>query len=273
MLPWLEIEPIKGALEPSRLLGRSPPFNLPAFKKQLETALEVSVSEFSCEWSSLSLQKSREHQPIDARRFVFTLSPLQGIAEIFIPNYQLDCIARHYFENKTALAASVEEAFIDYWIAMTASCLLHNEPLSSFQATAIEKSSKITSEQVVQGLVCLKCSAFEISAQILLDNTLHQSWLRHWSKHPFLGIERARASSTQLNLHMSIGSFELSPDELLSLNVGDWVHLESLGIDEHIASNQVTLMLGKQKVAKGHLQNDAVLIQKRDDFFDRLSIS
>lgn len=271
MLSWLEISSLKGPLEVSPLFGHCPRFDQAAFAKHIQSHLKITLETFDSKWSMAELDGARLKLAPDTVRYAFFAAPFKGLFEVFIPRQQLQGVMAHYFGPDSAIADSLEQSFLDLFVAHFMSSLCHVPALQFIKPTLCARTTQISSKRFVEGSLVFKFDAFELSVIVWIDEALHQSWLRHWELQPSLQIDSQVAKSVDLNMSLQLGQIELNAKELHQLKVGDWIHLGLLGIGEDLSQAQVDLMLEKRKVARAQISSNNLKIISRDDFFDRLA--
>lgn len=269
MYSWLEIEPLKGLLQENPLLGYCYPVNLEKLKKNISKRLSLNVLSIDHAWHYSTLSEARAKLPSDGQKFTYSLSGFEGTVEIYFSQVQLETIIQN-IAGDCPLGEDSRKALLDFFVSSLILSFISEPTFKSIQPTLVAKGKEIKSKKALKGIVTIECAQANIQMHILVEDSIYQQWLENWSKTPYLGVEAEKAKNIHLPLNIKLSEIELSADELVKLQVGDWISLKSVGIGEAIEGCHLELTLSGSKVGEAKLKNGEAHVLARDEFFDRL---
>jgi hypothetical protein len=270
MYPWLEIEPLRGLLQQSPLLGYCPPINVEDLKEMISQKLEIDVVSINHKWQYSLLEESRKRLPINQHQFNYSLNSFEGIVEAYFSKTELQEITQKILGGDCPLGESSKEAVIDFFVSGLILSFISQPTLEAIQPRPVAKTAQIKSQKVLEGVVEIKFQDTQLQIYFLVEDSIYQQWLKNWSQSPYLGIDSEKAENIHLPLHVKLSQIEIPAGQLQKLKVGDWICLKEVGLNEAIEGCHLELTLSGQKLGEAQLKKGQVLIASRDEFFDRL---
>lgn len=270
MYSWLQVEPLNSLLPPSPLLGYCPPVDIEHLKEVLTHKLKIDVQSLTPKWQYSPLEQAKARLPIDNHRFNYAIAGQSGLIELYFSRSELSQIARAILGADCPLSESSKEAILDFFVSTLMTCIISESPFQEVQPSLVAKTQQIKSRKVLEASIEFACEEGTFKLHLLIEDSLYQAWLNHWAQTPYLGVQKTTAESIALTVDVGLGNIELPAGQLSKLQVGDWISLKSLGLNESLNNSPLTLTLGQTKLGDAKLQEGQILVASRDEFFDRL---
>lgn len=270
MYSWLEIEPLRGLLQTSPLLGYCPPINVEDLKKTISQKLELDVLSIDHKWQYSPLEESRGRLPINHYQFNYALNSFEGLVEVYFNKTELQEMTQKLLGGDCPLGESSKEAVIDFFVSGLILSFISQPSLQTIQPNLAAKTAQIKSRKVLEGIVEIKCQETHLQVHLLVEDSIYQQWLKNWNQSPYLGVVAEKAENIHLPLHVKLSQIEIPSGQLQKLKVGDWISLKEVGLNEAIEGCHLELTLSGEKLGEAQLKNGQVLVASRDEFFDRL---
>jgi hypothetical protein len=262
-------------LESNPFMGRHPNFDQNTFSDRLANKLKIQISQFEItQWHTLSHQQAKEELTSYSYQFPIRVAPLKGIGMVATSEENIQSLLDFYFNPTKPLIDSVKEAFLLFFQAQCMHALSGCAPFETFNLTQIDQSKlKIFkhSPSFVTAQACLSFTDFNIDLMLILDHKLTTSWRQWWLQHPFISINSNMAKKLPIQMNFTVGQVQLTPNELESVNEGDWIALDECSANESTSNCQVRVQSNGIDIAEGHFeQNQVKITRKLSDCFDNV---
>ena len=254
-------------LDEASPFGFVPPFDEAKFASILSETLKLENLQLQLKAIRLCEGEKILDGFADSERFFFTVAPLQGEAALLVPKGHFDSLLTQFAEKDLhhhILDEEFKKAFSHFVLieALMAFQSALPDPTLSPQLLSEGKLSEIEGAWVKD--IELSFKGGSLTCRLVLPNLFRQSLKSKYKERK----EKKLFQELPIEVHIEAGRVSLSRQEWKSLNIGDWIILDSCHLLPNQKKGRVLLTIYHKPAFRARLKEGTLKILEYPLFYE-----
>lgn len=247
------------------LLGDSPKFPWEDFSTKIMEALSLEgfmVSPGDIQWRSEADYNERIANPIT---LFFQAGSIEGSLAWIMSKNDVVTLMKHLLlqgekANNVVLDEDLTDGFFHFIALETLRSISLLEFDNSLNVQLCEEGSLPTEAALAQD-VSIKLPGHTLNGRLLISSDFRKSWAkRHAPKTPDVYLQSPLSEKLDLQVHMQTGKVAMARNEWNALSIGDFLLLDSCGIDPVTGEGAINLAVHGLTLFQGSLKEGKIQI-------------
>lgn len=245
-------------LNQAPLFGYPPEYDLSLMAKELSQALgaQIDISDSTIDTRDLSHLKEGFHE--NTLLLPFKIAPLRGVAFILVPQEALHSLIKKELpvDFHKAIDKELVSAYQDFTIAHAIQAFQKSFPDKTLIPQFAQEST-LPEESMLSKEISLKIEGVRFPARLLITQELLKSWKEKFQKR---AQPAGVLNELYVNIHLEAGRVSLTREEFKSLEVGDYLVLDSCQLTPGENKGRVLLTLEKRPIFRAKIKDGQLKI-------------
>ena len=244
-------------LAPSSLYGNPPPFDLPAFAKELSQIIETPIEIQTTLPELKEATKTREGFSEENSQLIsLRVAPLRGFIHLLLPKDIFIHLVKKDLPKDYPLDSALVDAFKEFLLASAVTAFQKSHPDKSLVPQIAPASALADAHHLTQDIE-LSLLGMKFPGRLLIDQDFLDSWREKFKAQ---GPSNQVLKELYLDIHVEAGRVSLSRSDFKSLESGDFLILDSCQLIPGDEKRRVLLTLNHKPIFRAKLKDGKVKI-------------
>jgi flagellar motor switch protein FliN/FliY len=262
---WIRtIDPELKNLDAIPLTGSSPPFPWEELSQKIAKSFDRAdfhIHPKDLVWrSSDNLYEGLGDSPFPLH---FSIPTMQGQACWVMPEQEMVMLETWLLTKDSHPISFQDRALSESFYRFFALEVLYHINQLNFDKSIIPILTNQTTLPTQSSLcldICLQLREQMVWGRLIISNELRRSWVEHFTSHSPSHLTTVLAQSVDIQVHLEAGKTQLFLDEWYSVNLGDFIALDSCSLDPQELTGRIMLTVNGKTAHRGKIKDGVIKI-------------